>query len=47
MAELAAVAQGRGLGHVQNGVVDIGVAAGLYAADGIGVVLGLGKEFCR
>ena len=47
MAELAAVAQGRGLGHVQNGVVDIGVAAGLYAADGVGVVLGLGKEFCR
>lgn len=47
MAELAAVAQGCGLGHVQNGVVDIGVAAGLYAADGVGIVLGLGKEFCR
>ena len=45
MSELAAVAHGGGLGHVENGVIDAAVAAFKDAADGVGVVLGLGEEF--
>ena len=45
MSEFAAVAHGGGLGHVENGVIDAAVAAFKDAADGVGVVLGLGEEF--
>ena len=45
MSEYAAVAHGGGLGHVENGVIDAAVAAFKDAADGVGVVLGLGEEF--
>ena len=45
MSEYAAVAHGGGLGHVENGVIDAAVAAFKDAADGVGVVLGLGEKF--
>ena len=45
MSQFAAVAHGGGLGHVENGIIDAAVAAFGNAADGIGVVLGLGEEF--
>ena len=44
-AEFAAVAQRGGLGHIEQGGIDIAVAAGRYAADRVGIILGLFQEF--
>ncbi len=45
IAEFAAVAQCGGLRHVEQGGIDIAVAAGRYAADRVGIILGLFQEF--
>ena len=45
VAEFAAVAQCGGLRHVEQGSIDIAVAAGRYAADRVGIILGLFQEF--
>ncbi len=44
-AEFAAVAQCGGLRHVEQGGIDVAVAAGRYAADRVGIILGLFQEF--
>lgn len=44
-AEFAAVAQRGGLGHIEQGGIDVAVAAGRYAADRVGIVLRLFQEF--
>ena len=46
-AQNRAVFVGNGLGHVEDGAVDVFVSAGFDATDGIGIVLRLREEFGR